>query len=189
MEISHVSTLGGLSVAFAENCGFKHGSVTVKNIFAHVALSLSNPQVYVIKERCRFSQINFFIEYFHIGPRFCLFPANLMSSANRVKNYPFWWCTDRQRPGSSPSMTANWMKRKRRQKGLIRRKKGSRINRWKRRTTRRSRRRPVNMQGREVGVRDDASSVKKEREKKLKSEGKCKLSRLSVSPHRTQTCK
>ena len=45
------------------------------------------------------------------------------------------------------------------------------------------------MQGREVEVRDDASSVKKEREKKLKSEGKCKLSRLSVSPHRTQTCK
>ena len=30
-------------------------------------------QVYVIKERCRFSKINFFIEYFHIGPRFCLF--------------------------------------------------------------------------------------------------------------------
>ena len=47
----------------------------------------------------------------------------------------------------------------------------------------------VNMQGREVEVRDDASSVKKEREKKLTSEGKCKLSRPSVSPHRTQTCK
>ena len=122
VEISYVSTLGSLSDAFAENSGFKHGSVIV-NIFADVTLSLSALQVYVIKERCRFSQINFFIEYFHIGPRFCLFPANLMSSANRVKNYPFWWCTDRQRPGSSPSLTANWMKRKRRQKGLRRGKK------------------------------------------------------------------
>ena len=45
------------------------------------------------------------------------------------------------------------------------------------------------MQGREVEVRDDANSVKQGRKKKLKSEGKCKLSRPSVSPHRTQTCK
>ena len=45
--------------------------------------------MYVIKERCRFSQINFFIEYSHIGPRFCFFPSNFMSSANTVKNYPF----------------------------------------------------------------------------------------------------
>ena len=45
------------------------------------------------------------------------------------------------------------------------------------------------MQGREVEVRDDANSVKKVREMKLKSQGKGKLSRPSVSPHRTQTCK
>ena len=44
------------------------------------------------------------------------------------------------------------------------------------------------MQGREVEVRDDASSVKKEREEKLTSVGKCKRSRPSVSPYRTQTC-
>ena len=56
-------------------------NMVVNNIFAHVALSLSAHQVYVIKERCRFSQINFFIEYFHIGPRLCLFPANLILSA------------------------------------------------------------------------------------------------------------
>ena len=45
------------------------------------------------------------------------------------------------------------------------------------------------MQGREVEVRDDANSVKKVREMKLKSQGKGKLSRPSVSPHRAQTCK
>ena len=45
------------------------------------------------------------------------------------------------------------------------------------------------MQGREVEVRVDANSVKQERKKKLKSEGQCKLSRPSVSPHRTQICK
>ena len=30
--------------AFVENCGFKHGSVIVKNILSHVALSLSAPK-------------------------------------------------------------------------------------------------------------------------------------------------
>ena len=69
-----------------------------------------------------------------------------------------------------------------------RKNEGRRLNRWKRRTRRR-RRRLVNMHGREVEIRDDASSVKKEREKKFKSDWKCKLSRPSVSPHRTQTCK
>ena len=82
------------------------------------------------------------------------------------------------------------MKRKRRQKGLRRgKKKDGGFNRWKRRTTRRRRRRLVNTQGSEVEVRNDANSVKKERKKKSRSEGKCKLSRPSVSPHRTQTCK
>ena len=119
-QLYKISTHGSLSDAFAEKFGFKHGSVTVNNVFAHVALSLSAHQVYMIKERCRYFQINFFIEYFHIGPRFCLFPSNLMSFAYTVKNYPFRWFTDRQRPGISPSLTANWMKRKRRQKGLRR---------------------------------------------------------------------
>ena len=39
-------------------------SVIVNNIFAHFTLSLSTPQTYMIKERCWFSQIDFFIEYF-----------------------------------------------------------------------------------------------------------------------------
>ena len=42
----------------------KHGSVIVHSIFAYFTLSLSAAQVYVIQERCWFSQINFFIEYF-----------------------------------------------------------------------------------------------------------------------------
>ena len=45
------------------------------------------------------------------------------------------------------------------------RKKGRRINRWERRTRRR---RLVNMQGREVEVRDDANSVKKVMENEVK---------------------
>ena len=42
----------------------KHGSVIVHNIFAYFALSLSAAQVYMIQERCWFSKIDFFIEYF-----------------------------------------------------------------------------------------------------------------------------
>ena len=43
---------------------FEHGSVLVHNIFAYLALSLSASQVYMIEERCSFSQIDFFVEYF-----------------------------------------------------------------------------------------------------------------------------
>ena len=46
------------------NSGFKHGSVIVNNIFAYFTLSFSTSQENMIKERCWFSQINFFIEYF-----------------------------------------------------------------------------------------------------------------------------
>ena len=46
------------------NSRFKHGSVIVHNILAYFALTLSAAQVYMVKERCWFSQINFFIEYF-----------------------------------------------------------------------------------------------------------------------------
>ena len=46
------------------NSGFKHGSVIVNNIFAYFTLSLSTSQVYMIKERCWFSQINLFVQYF-----------------------------------------------------------------------------------------------------------------------------
>ena len=44
-----------------KNSGFKHGSVIVYNIFANFTLSLSASQVYMIKEWCWFSQINFFV--------------------------------------------------------------------------------------------------------------------------------
>ena len=43
---------------------FKRGSVIVHNICAYFTLSLSATQVHMIKERCWFSQIDFFIEYF-----------------------------------------------------------------------------------------------------------------------------
>ena len=46
------------------NSRFKYGSVIVHNIFAYFTLPLSASQVYMIKRRCWFSQINFFIEYF-----------------------------------------------------------------------------------------------------------------------------
>ena len=46
------------------NSRFEHGSVIVHNIFAYLAMSLSAPQVFMIQERCSFSQINFFVEYF-----------------------------------------------------------------------------------------------------------------------------
>ena len=44
------------------NSRFEHGSVIVNNIFAYLALSLSASQVYMIQERCWFSQINFFVK-------------------------------------------------------------------------------------------------------------------------------
>ena len=62
------------------NSWFKHGSVMVINIFAHVTLSLSAAQVYMIKERCWFSQSTSLLSTFHIGLMFCFFPANLLSS-------------------------------------------------------------------------------------------------------------
>ena len=39
------------------NSRFKHGSVIVHDIFAYLTLSLSTSQVYMIQERCWFSQI------------------------------------------------------------------------------------------------------------------------------------
>ena len=46
------------------NSQFKHGSVIVHNVFAYFTLFLSASQVYMIKERSWFSQIDFFVEYF-----------------------------------------------------------------------------------------------------------------------------
>ena len=72
------------------NSWFKHGSVTVNNILAYFTLSLSATQVYMIKERCGFSQINFFIEYFPYVN--VLFPTNFVSSAHTDKNNLFLHC-------------------------------------------------------------------------------------------------
>ena len=44
------------------NSRFEHGSVIVHSIFAYFTLSLSAAQVYMIQERCWFSQIDFFVE-------------------------------------------------------------------------------------------------------------------------------
>ena len=41
---------------------FKHGSVIVYNVLAYFTLTLSAAQVYMIQERCWFSQIAFLVE-------------------------------------------------------------------------------------------------------------------------------
>ena len=53
-----------ISLIPRRNPRFEHGSVIVHNIFAYFAFSLSASQVYIIQERCWFSQIDFFVEYF-----------------------------------------------------------------------------------------------------------------------------
>ena len=72
---------------------FKRGSVIVHNIFAYITLALIAAQVYMIKERCWFSQINFIIEYFPHRINI-FFPASLMSSAYTDKNNPISRCTN-----------------------------------------------------------------------------------------------
>ena len=41
-----------------------------------ISLSLSTSKVHMIEERCLFSQVNFFVEYFPHRIDFCFFPAN-----------------------------------------------------------------------------------------------------------------
>ena len=66
-------------------------SVILNNIFTDFTLSLSTSQEYMIKERCWFSQMDFFVEnFFHIGTIFCFFQAKLMSSTYTDKNNPFF---------------------------------------------------------------------------------------------------
>ena len=66
----------------------QEGSVIVNNVFAYFTLSLSTSQVYMIKERCWFSQITFFINYFPHRIN-VFFPAHLRSSTYTDKNIPF----------------------------------------------------------------------------------------------------
>ena len=63
LTISFHTLLCNLSTPHRGNSRFKHGSVIVHSIFVYFTLSLSAAQVYMIQERCWFSQIDFF-EYF-----------------------------------------------------------------------------------------------------------------------------
>ena len=76
------------------NSGFTHGSVIVHNIFDYFTRSLSTSQVYMIQERCWFSQINFFIEYFPHRINVLFLSSQLMSSTYTDKNNPFSRCTN-----------------------------------------------------------------------------------------------
>ena len=51
-----------ISLLSPRNSRFEHGSVIVHSIFAYFTMSLSAAQVYMIQERCWFSQIDFFVE-------------------------------------------------------------------------------------------------------------------------------
>ena len=71
------------------NYGFKHGSIIVNNIFASFTLSLSAPQVHMSVNDVGSPKSTSLFSPFHIGSRFCFFPANLMSSTHTDKNNPF----------------------------------------------------------------------------------------------------
>ena len=72
------------------NSRIKRGSVIVHNIFAYFALSLSTAQVYMIKERCWFSRIDFCVELFpHQINIVVSLSTNFMSSTYTDKKNPF----------------------------------------------------------------------------------------------------
>ena len=78
------------------NSRIKQSSVIVHNIFAYFALSLSAAQVYMIQERCWFSQIAFSVEVVSTSDQnFCFFPANFISSTYTDKTNPYSRCTKR----------------------------------------------------------------------------------------------
>ena len=56
--------LSGFSIAPTKKSGFEYAPVIVLNILACLTFSLSASQINVVKEWCRFSQINVFHEYF-----------------------------------------------------------------------------------------------------------------------------
>ena len=67
------------------NSRFTHGSVIVHKNFAHLALSLSAAQVYMIQERCWFSQIDFFVVVSTSDQNFVSFqPSQFGISPNHV---------------------------------------------------------------------------------------------------------
>ena len=77
------------------NSGLEHGSAIVHNIFACFTLSVSATQENMIKERCWFSQINFFIEYFPHGIKILFLSSQFYVIHNTDKNNPFSRCTKR----------------------------------------------------------------------------------------------
>ena len=86
---SDFSETGSFFQSSGKNPGFEHISVLVYNIFACLTFSLSATQINLVKECCRFPQINVFLCVFHVGLMFCFFPASFMSSTYTDKNSPF----------------------------------------------------------------------------------------------------
>ena len=62
--------------------------VTVHNILACLTFSLSTTQINMVKEWCRFSQINVFMSIFQVGLIFCFFPPSMISSTYTDKKSP-----------------------------------------------------------------------------------------------------
>ena len=85
---THFSEHGSFSVAPAE---IQETNIVrrLSTISLLISLSLNSSRVYMIKERCWFSPIDFFVEYFPHRINVCFFPANLMSSTYTDKNNPF----------------------------------------------------------------------------------------------------
>ena len=77
------------------NSWFKHGSVTVQNIFAYFTLSLSASRFSWSRKDVGSPKSTSLLSTFHIGSLFCFFPAYLMSSTYTDKNNPFWRCTNK----------------------------------------------------------------------------------------------
>ena len=94
-----------------------------------------------------------------------------------------------QETQEQPFLTASGTSAKKGKERSIRRNTGGRKVKKLVKRKRTGWRRLASGRGREAEERDDVSSVKKERKKKLKLEGNWKLNRLIMSPSRTQTCK
>ena len=84
-RVEHLTRIWKFFSSSRGNSRFEHGSVIVHNIFAYFTLSLSASQVYMIKERCWFSQIDFFIEYFPHRINVCFFQPILCHPHSQMR--------------------------------------------------------------------------------------------------------
>ena len=86
-----------LSVAFSpsRNPGFEHISEIVYKILSYLTFSLNTTQINMVKELCRFSQINVFMVIFRVGLMFYFLSASYMSSTYTDKNSPFFSVNDK----------------------------------------------------------------------------------------------